>query len=47
MGQIDPLLSLKLGRERGLVRDGALCVLAAAGIGYVWNALCLRYRERA
>jgi 3-oxoacyl-[acyl-carrier-protein] synthase-3 len=44
MGQIDPLLSLKLARQRGLIRAGGLCVLAAAGIGYVWNALCLRLR---
>ena len=47
VGQIDPLLSLKLAREQGRLRDGALCVLAAAGIGYVWNALCVRYREAA
>jgi 3-oxoacyl-[acyl-carrier-protein] synthase-3 len=44
MGQVDVLLSLKLARDQGRLRDGDLCVLAAAGIGYVWNAICLRYR---
>ena len=46
MGQVDPLLSLKLARDSGRIKDGDVCVLMAAGIGYVWNALCVRYRER-
>lgn len=45
MGQIDPLLSLKLARDAGRLRDGDTCLLMAAGIGYVWNAMCVRYRE--
>ncbi|MEQ1437809.1 3-oxoacyl-ACP synthase [Fontimonas sp. SYSU GA230001] len=44
IGQIDPLLSLQLARDQGRLRDGDTVVLCAAGIGYVWNALCLRYR---
>ena len=44
IGQIDVLLSLKLARDQGRLVDGDVCVLAAAGIGYVWNALCVRYR---
>jgi 3-oxoacyl-[acyl-carrier-protein] synthase-3 len=44
IGQIDVLLSLKLARDQGRLKDGDICVLAAAGIGYVWNALCMRYR---
>lgn len=44
IGQIDPLLSLLLARDQGRLRDGDVVVLCAAGIGYVWNALCLRYR---
>ena len=44
IGQVDVLLSLKLARDQGRFKDGDVCVLAAAGIGYVWNALCLRYR---
>lgn len=43
-GQVDPLLSLKLARDQGRLRDGDVCVLMAAGVGYVWNALCVRYR---
>lgn len=44
MGQVDPLLSLKLARDQGRLKDGDTCVLMAAGIGYVWNALCVRWR---
>lgn len=43
-GQIDPLLSLKLARDQGLLKDGDVAVLCAAGIGYVWNAMCVRLR---
>jgi 3-oxoacyl-[acyl-carrier-protein] synthase-3 len=45
IGQVDVLLSLKLARDEGRLEDGDVCVLAAAGIGYVWNALCVRYRR--
>jgi 3-oxoacyl-[acyl-carrier-protein] synthase III len=44
IGQVDPLLSLKLARDQGRLADGDVVVLMAAGIGYVWNAMCLRYR---
>lgn len=43
LGQIDPLLSLKLARDQGRLKSGDVCVLAAAGIGYVWNAICVKY----
>ena len=46
-GQIDPLLSLQLARDRGMLKEGDTVILCAAGIGYVWNALCLRVRMRA
>lgn len=42
VGQIDPLLSLKLARDEGRLQSGDRIILCAAGIGYVWNALCLR-----
>lgn len=42
IGQVDPLLSLKLARDEGRLRSGDIAVLCAAGIGYVWNALCVR-----
>lgn len=44
VGQIDPLLSLQLAREQGRLKAGDAVILCAAGIGYVWNALCLRCR---
>ena len=44
IGQVDTLLSLKLARDQGRLKDGDTCVLMAAGIGYVWNAMCVRYR---
>ena len=45
IGQIDPLLSLKLARDQGRLKKGDIAVLCAAGIGYVWNAICLRVTE--
>jgi 3-oxoacyl-[acyl-carrier-protein] synthase-3 len=47
IGQVDNLLSLKLARDQGRLKDGDVCVLMAAGIGYVWNAMCVRYRKSA
>jgi 3-oxoacyl-[acyl-carrier-protein] synthase-3 len=44
IGQVDPLLSLKLARDQGRLKDGDVVVMMVAGIGYVWNALCVRYR---
>lgn len=44
LGQVDQLLSLKLARDQGRLKDGDVCVLMAAGVGYVWNAMCVRYR---
>ncbi len=43
LGQVDQFLSLQLAREQGRLRPGDLVVLVAAGVGYVWNALCLRW----
>ena len=45
LGQVDQLLSLELARQRGRLEPGDLVVLVAAGVGYVWNALCLRWGE--
>lgn len=41
IGQIDPLLSLRLALDQNRLRPGDRVVLCAAGIGYVWNALAL------
>ncbi|HEX7038615.1 MAG TPA: 3-oxoacyl-ACP synthase [Trueperaceae bacterium] len=43
IGQVDQALSLELARQQGLLRPGDLVVLVAAGVGYVWNAICLRW----
>lgn len=43
LGQVDQMLSLDLARRVGKVKEGDLVVLVAAGIGYVWNAVCLRW----
>ncbi|WP_105317105.1 3-oxoacyl-ACP synthase [Thermus tenuipuniceus] len=42
LGQLDPILSLKLAWERGLLREGSLAALAAAGVGYFYGAAVLR-----
>lgn len=46
LGQVDQILSLCLAREQGRLQPGMTAVLVAAGIGYVWNALCLRWAVR-
>ncbi len=43
IGQVDQFLSLQLAAQERRLQPGSLVVLVAAGVGYVWNALCLRY----
>lgn len=43
LGQIDQFLSLCLAREAGTLAAGDHAVLVAAGIGYVWNAVCVQW----
>lgn len=43
MGQIDQILTLKLGVEQGRIKDGTNVLLIAAGIGYVWSASVIRW----
>jgi len=43
LGQIDQILSLSLGLERGLIKNGSLVTMIAAGIGYVWASTCIRW----
>src|SRR5690606_29264039 len=43
IGQVDQILSLELAREAGKLRPGDQVVLVAAGVGYVWNAMTLRW----
>ena len=44
LGQVDQILSLELAAQQGKLQPGDLAVLVAAGVGYVWNALALRWR---
>lgn len=37
VGQLDPLISLNLATERGLVKEGDIVALLGMGLGYVWN----------
>lgn len=45
LGQIDPILSIKLAKESGKILPGSLIGLAAAGVGYHWGAAVLRWEE--
>jgi 3-oxoacyl-[acyl-carrier-protein] synthase-3 len=45
MGQVDQILSLKLGLEQGKVKDGSTVLMIAAGIGYVWAANVVKWGE--
>lgn len=47
LGQVDQLLSLELARADGRLREGDLAVAVAAGVGYVWNAIALRWGPEA
>lgn len=43
VGQVDQILSLKLGLESGKVQDGTLVAMIAAGIGYTWAANVIQW----
>lgn len=43
LGQIDQILSLKLGLEQGKISEGTVICSVAAGIGYVWAANIIRW----
>ncbi|HAQ56565.1 MAG TPA: hypothetical protein DCR44_04100 [Acholeplasmatales bacterium] len=43
IGQIDQILSLHLALQDGLVKDGTVVCMLAAGIGYVWAANIIRW----
>ena len=43
IGQIDPVLSLKLGIEQKKIKDGTIISMVAAGLGYVWAANVVRW----
>lgn len=43
IGQFDPILSIELGVASGRIDDGALVVMASAGVSYAWGAYALRW----
>ena len=43
LGQVDQMLTIHLGLERGLIHDGSLIALVAAGIGYTWASTIIRW----
>lgn len=45
LGQLDPILSLKLARQAGKIGPGSLIALAAAGVGYHWGAAVLHWEK--
>jgi len=45
MGQVDQILSLKLGLDSGKIKDGDYVLMIAAGIGYVWAANVVKWGE--
>jgi 3-oxoacyl-[acyl-carrier-protein] synthase-3 len=43
MGQNDAIVSIEEGLKDGKIKDGDLVVLAAAGIGWSWNAMTIKW----
>lgn len=45
LGQIDQILSLRLGLEDNKIEDGTVISMIAAGIGYAWAANVIKWGE--
>jgi 3-oxoacyl-[acyl-carrier-protein] synthase-3 len=45
IGQVDQILSLHLANERGLLKEGDIVSMIAAGIGYAWAANVIKWGE--
>lgn len=43
LGQIDQILSLHLALEQGLIKEGTVISMIAAGIGYAWGANVIKW----
>lgn len=43
IGQIDQILSLHLALEKGLIKEGTVISMIAAGIGYAWGANVIKW----
>jgi len=46
MGQNDSIVSLEEGLKSGKIKDGDLVVLTAAGIGWSWNAMTIKWGKK-
>ena len=46
MGQNDAIISIEEGLKDGKIKDDDLVVLAAAGIGWSWNAMCIKWGKQ-
>ncbi len=46
MGQNDAIVSIEEGLKDGKIKDGDLVVLAAAGIGWSWNAMTIKWGKK-
>jgi len=46
MGQNDAIISIEEGLKDEKINDGDLVVLAAAGIGWSWNAMCIKWGKQ-
>jgi 3-oxoacyl-[acyl-carrier-protein] synthase-3 len=46
MGQNDAIVSLEEGLKSGKIKDGSLVVLTAAGIGWSWNAMTVKWGKQ-
>jgi 3-oxoacyl-[acyl-carrier-protein] synthase III len=40
---VDQVLALELGLQQGKIKAGDIVLLAGAGTGYTWSAICLRW----
>ena len=47
MGQNDAIVSLEEGLKSGKIKDGSLVVLTAAGIGWSWNAMTIKWGKQS
>ncbi|MFW9977171.1 MAG: 3-oxoacyl-ACP synthase [Candidatus Thorarchaeota archaeon] len=45
MGQNDAIVSIEEGLKTGKIKDGDVVVLTAAGIGWSWNAITIKWGE--
>jgi len=46
MGQNDAIVSLEEGLKSGKIKDGSIVVLTAAGIGWSWNAMTIKWGKQ-